>query len=268
MAMVPADISTTHQDDSGLARLLHRFALQQSLSYGVPIKPDSDGRNVLRVLLEEVDETMLPRQLTLNCQPAGIVRVLASNRRMSGIEIVGSPKADQSAAPTGPAELANHYASTLSQIFAHCSEVTLLPPERIENLQSSDCSCSAQLVAEAARLDCFTSDNTQSFDGFFSALKDVAEAWVEFGSDHAQSGAGGPPEHVDHLSTTFRKFRELASLPSGKTKFRSSAPEFICAPLTDNDALIACSRQKGWFLAIVPADQIEELSTQWHSCRE
>lgn len=266
MATIPAHIDVAEKDSGGLHRLLRRCARQQTPRYGVPVKPDRDGHNILRTLLEEVDETMLPRRLILECRPAGAVRILASNRRLSAIDF-SDDAGPSHPPPPGPSELAQYYASALSQFFARCKEVTILPPERVEDAVSSDCSCSAQLVAEAAALDCFNDQNTQSFKSFYKAAKAVAQAWVEFDPSREKTAWDGSAEQVDCLEKTYRKLPGTDPASSHKSKFRIGAPECFIIPLTNRAHLIASTDRDAWFMALVPAAQAETLSQHWQSCR-
>ena len=262
MSTNPADIGVAHQDDNDFDRLLHRFASQPTPTYGVPIASEQDGRNILRVLLQEIDETMLPRRLTLQCRPSGTVTVVASNRRLSAIEISDGPQTGEHPKPTDPTELAKHHASTLSRVFAQCSQAVLLPPERVSELDGTDCSCSARLVAEAAELNCFEAETVSSLDSFIAEAKSGASAWIQFDSGARKAASYGSDELADLLEETYRTFRACAP-SSGKPKFRTCTPECTIVPISRKECLVTCSKLDECFLALVPAERTATIWKNW-----
>ena len=95
-----ATIEENSAGGSRLARVLTRLA---EPGQGLPSVVDGGANEILAVLLREIEETVMPRRLSLFDGANELIRLVISNRRLVSTPAPAPPPRSTSRSPTRPA---------------------------------------------------------------------------------------------------------------------------------------------------------------------
>lgn len=263
MASNVAKVDQMHPQTDRLDQALHRLVQPEVLSYDMPLAIGQEGRDLFCTLLREIDETILPRQILLECQPHGTVRLSVSNRRLAKIELDHDIAAVQIPSFEGTAEMAKQFAQKLKELFASAKTARLLRPVRLPAHTTHNMSCSIRLLAEAAELTDWRTHLDQTSAAFLDVVNAVAVATWCLGSDDADADETGTADEVELLKEFYRNYQSGQQKRSAQRSFNPNEAQCLLVPLSHARTVVLTTIQRRTSLAMVPSDQIRLLTQAW-----
>jgi len=210
---------------------------------------------LLANLLREVDETILPRRLTVAIAGGGTIEVVVSNRRLIGLTNVEASQC------TDPKGVLDHLRSAIGQ-----STTAESRSERTENTFS----CAHTGVSARALLALLSVverdvPDPNPIPSFFAELQSQMLAWVTLsrtGRIHKKAGEVLWQDRLVKLANS-----QLADLEAQRRQSRTSQGQSSCVLLNfgDEDGFIllyARSSTSG-FLAMLPMACLAEIESAW-----
>lgn len=250
-----ADVLATPGETSRLGDLLHRLALAGSMPSDQPeASANDDPASVaLRLILREIDETVLPRHLTVFDGDHPMARLVVSNRRLLALEY------DQDTASEPPSDseaAARLFARQLRKLTSRARSLGLRATGRASDIGIAGVSCSAQRLAQAAGLS-ETEGGTNQLDAFLDHVKPFSHGWARTGEDADSKGGDA--------DLSFQLAELIASgygqpRPVGVAPLR---PECAVLPLPEEVSLVMATEGRRRLLAVIPTVSSPEIMSFW-----
>lgn len=177
--------------DSALKQVLVRFAADAS-SLIAEKKDASEGRaDLLHSLLREIDETILPRQLTLYFDQQMVAELTVSHRRLLSLDLSGvsSPAGNQTS-------IAQIYAQRLRQLVSSNKGTGFRITRQPCEISAESESCSARLLTDTLA----TQQGQGRLRSFMSSIEPDAEAWVLHDDSTEKTDSFGPDDQIQRLT--------------------------------------------------------------------
>jgi len=247
----------TDQAATDLCYFVQRFAQAGRMQYNVPIDPGTDGQNALHHILCEIDETVLPRRITVVCQPGGDIALTVSNRRLLSIEPCNTP---QEQGPKTPEDMAQRFGLALQSAMAGAENVRIRKPEPLGDHQQSDLSVSATLLRTALDVERASGAPGAQAEDAASALRLAASSWVEATLDLIFPVQRGPEDEVASLKAFWQNYAAKAAGMTRQDRIETRAEHLIFIPLHGDTGLALFTQDKAhWVLAMLPKARFERL---------
>jgi hypothetical protein len=245
---------TRESEASQLKHLLARFA-QDAVPRGARPNRRFHGYNALiEGIFREIDETVLPRQITIECDSEIKAHLMVSNRRLIGLESPGLVDLEQKAPAKDPEAAATWYVDRLQLLFENCSYATCRVTAHIPSSMGSRISCSPYMLARAAGLDLAPKSTELSEDEWFSDLQGLATAWIRSDANSTERDVQGRDELIEML----RKIASAQLRSGGRSaKFRSNQPNCIILKINAEIGVAILQGDNEILLAVLPSDRID-----------
>ncbi len=251
----------------GIDRVLMRLASPERLVYGAPLAAGVAEGDLFCAVLREIDETILPRELIVESQMFGTIRLSVSNRRLSAIRFDHDTDQSPMVEAENSQEMAEQFAEILMQAFAVSEEARILRPRRMPPGTVFNMSCSAESLAEAAGILDFRVGAMDEIAGFTETVQKMALAYAEGDRDTVILSATGKQDDIDLLDTFFRNFQAGQANGPKTRRFNPDEPRCLMVPLVDARTVVLALRQTGHQLAVVPNESTATLIQAWHAER-
>jgi len=247
-------IVTTDDRDSALKQALARFATDASC-LSVEKKDALAGRaDLLHSLLREIDETILPRRLTLYFDHQVVAELTVSHRRLLSLDLTGasSPAGNQTS-------IAQIYAQRLRQLVLSNTgtgfRITRQPCET--GIESE--SCSAKLL-----MDTLAAQQDQShLRGFLSLVGHDAEAWIFLDSSAGQTDSSGPDALIQRLSGLAGSDAAARQRRNPTVRVPDQAPSCMVLRMSPEMRVIIAWHQSEVLLVALPAQTLDNAMQAW-----
>lgn len=255
-------------NDSGQFRLAHtlvRFANVPQCHSEATYSLRHGNINLLRAVLNEIDETVLPRVITLTGDTKAKATLTISNRRLVSIDFNDEATGHADQLPSDPASAAKYYISKLLSMFDRCSTMTLQGCGRAPANEIAGLSCSARSLADAADLKDFDSYLNPSLHGFLESIKSLAGAWIESNSLTDAHECFGPRDLIKKLN-----YLDRASLDGGDAfeqarRFGWREPSCSLLPINNSDLLTIVVDRTTKLMALTMVSEKETIGKNWHT---
>ncbi|NIZ61523.1 hypothetical protein DL239_11090 [Sedimentitalea sp. CY04] len=219
----------------------------------------AEGRaNLLHSLLIEIDETMLPRQLTLFFGQDAVAKLRVGHRRLLSLELTNDTGNTHPVDAISPAQT---YAQQLQQLSAMYQNTGFHITRRACETGIETQSCSATQIA-----DCLVPQAPQGsrLSQVLASVSALAEAWVLLGEDSAQLGSSGPETLTDKL-TELARADKAAKAKSGRAlRMPEMIPSFMLLTISGDTKVIMSWDQTETLLIALPAQQVPAANAAWH----
>ncbi|MEO1178966.1 MAG: hypothetical protein AAFV87_17940 [Pseudomonadota bacterium] len=252
---------------SKIARLATASGGHDTKGRSILDEGDSDG---LTAVLREIDETILPRALTLS-SARGTIVITAGNRRLIKIETVtGDELADVASVAglslTRPdvADL-GRLRDALVAAFNSTPEVRVKSAPIPGGTMTFADGTTAAALASAWGIELISGDAGRTverapLDTFLASMPNVPRAWVqlESGKPKAEGGA-------QDLVARLKNFADSADMADLDMMAASEGSRFVAigrAP-DDGDCLLFVSRDAQSALLLLPSNQLETAKASW-----
>lgn len=251
-----ASIITADDRDSALQQTLARFAADASSLLAE--KQDAfEGRaDLLHSLLREIDETILPRQLTLHFDQQVVAELTVSHRRLLSLDLTGvsSPVGNQTS-------ITQIYAQRLRQLVLSNKGTGFRITRQPCEIGAESESCSAKLLMDTLA----TQQGQGRLRSFMSTVETDAEAWVFQDDSSKKTDSFGPDDQIQRLT-------DLANSDAAARQKRRPTPRVpdqapSCTVLTispDKRVIVACDRNEILLLTL-PSQNLDTAMQAWRS---
>ncbi|WP_139837814.1 hypothetical protein [Roseovarius litorisediminis] len=225
----------------------------------------TDHKILLRAILVEIDETILPREITLTADTGATAVLTVSNRRLLSLFLSDDETGQTGELPSDPTSAAKQYISRLLYMFGRCDEVALEVSERAPAKLAVGLSCSAQSLADAAGLCDIYGPLNPSLDRFLQDIKDMACAWIELGPPPAAQKSHGSEGLIKMLENF-----ERASLNRGQTlaqaqKIGGQEPSCVLLPLKGDRLLTMVVSRNTKLIALTQTSEKQAICDNWYT---
>lgn len=209
--------------------------------------------NPIQAVLREIDETVLPRRITLRSETGAAVDLLVSNRRLYAVTVGGEAGAD----PSDPQEAAGIFARRLKAALGQVRRVTLHAARPEVDPDVQHIGCTAQALAQAIGV-AFRANTAAGLEEFLAWIEAEALAWLRPGKGGAER-SGGAADLIGPL----RAF--AGRTPEGATQVGGRAPLCSLLPLPDGRLVLSVSGAGRGMVAVLAEDRRGALLDIWHS---
>ena len=246
--------ATTSRLRQAIARLCTDFSDLQA------DRRDADAGhvNLMQALLVQIDETMLPRRLTLFFGQDAVAKLRVCNRRLLSLELTNGP------GPEGPARLtsaAQVYAQQLQQLSATYQGTGFRITRQVCETGIETQSCSATQLAE-----CLTLQPQQGsrLTHVLAGISAMADAWVLQGEDASEDSRFGPAALTEQLTELAHTDRTTKNNNGHALRMPEITPSYLVLSISSDTKVIIAWDQAETLLVAVPAQHLPEMGAAWH----
>lgn len=234
-----------------LADLLHRLA-----QTGPDVMAGEPGVMNLRLMLREIDETVLPRELSVFDGQRLLARLKVSNRRLVDLIVVGDDAQDRDLEPDAAERV---FARQLAELAGRGKHLQVRVTARAPEFGQTGISCSAARLATAAGLDASQGLDLCALDAFQDRLTPQAGAWIRVGSSPGEVCSGGDRVAVARLQALHaRGFASASPMQVARNQ-----PGCTLLPLPGNLNLVVAVDGRRRLLALIPASRATAVTSDW-----
>ncbi|MEX0338381.1 MAG: hypothetical protein AB3N11_05000 [Arenibacterium sp.] len=246
---------TSDQTGSRLRQVIARAAEARARAPDQLVSRKGDPDRLLVSLLREVDETVLPRMITLENDKGARARLAVSNRRLCAVEIPGHPDAGGSVPNDKVAQV---FVARLRGFLDGCEQIKMSRKRSIGAEGEDGASCSALKLARSGGIPLSQLGYAAGLNGFLQAVAPTARTWLYLPARGKEPQQGGATEFLPVLSAFHEEARALR-----KGQIADARPH--CTVLDLNDALILVRAQAGGdaLLALAPASAKLAIMSAW-----
>lgn len=148
----------------------------------------TDHQSLLRIIMREIDEAVLPRKMALLSDSGIEAMLVASNRRLIELRTNDTVQQKAEGGDTEPEDAARAYAQTIKKIGQQAAGTALQRMGRALNPSTSGKSCSAARLAEVSET---LSPETRMHD-FLKMIQPRAKGWIMHASEGRDICCEGP----------------------------------------------------------------------------
>ena len=247
---------TKDQSDAGETRLvdaIRRFAAPAREAFGVWQSFDSEF-DVLRAVIAEIEETVLPRGIRVTGKETGaFVLLTIANRRL--IQIEGFEVAE-----TG--DFAEACVAGLRRGLAGCWTLKFDLVDRNPKLPRTDRSCSARALTEAAHHVVLQAEGGSSFDELVEEIRSKSEAWLGSDGTSSDDGHDAGSESVQLLS---QYMSERAKQRQDRSQVHIGRPTLSILPAGKRHILVVLESQALQTLALFRKRRRDHVVAAWRA---
>lgn len=219
----------------------------------------AEGRAPLaEVLLQEIDETVLPRELSIfaGADPKAVLTV--AHRRLAGVALQGVP--DGASEADDPQMAAALFAGRLKRLETEISGCGFTIMRRACKAPAGAGSCTAQMLRDALS----ETPEDSRLDLFRAAVQARASAWI------FEPAGGGPLDTGGAQGVLGQLDAARAALVAGLQGTRrppmfQSKPECFVLPLSPDARVIAATDAGQVLLLACSPPQAEEIMSKWQA---
>ncbi|WP_338550464.1 hypothetical protein [Roseovarius phycicola] len=267
MATQVAKAEIIPKERPALDRALKRLARPERLIYGAPIMAGTGKHDLLCAVLREIDETILPREIIIECQVFGTMRLSVSNRRLAAIRFDHDVDQTPMVEAEDSQDMAKQFAQILTQAFDTSKEARIVRPRRLPPGTSFNMSCSCQSLADAAGIEDFRLAPAVEEARFDDVIQGVARALVKTNGDLASYATTGSQGEVDLLKEFHSNFQNGHSARGHARRLNLDEPQCLMVPLANARTIVLTVGEEGHMLALVPNEDTPRLTQAWHAER-
>lgn len=246
------DVETGHDSEEALLmQVVSRFAHLCEPGHPGPARKFQSYDAMLIGVLNEIDETMLPKQLTVVSDGQDVIQIVVSNRRLISAHTPQPTKHEQNVPTNDRMVAATRYIDLFRELLADGKDMSLRISPHTLSEAVTRLSCSAQMLAQAAGIS--IKGAAPELGPSFQDLQGIAKAWVltRNSADSAQtSGELNLVDTLHKLDSAKRNTRNAAS------KFQPGKLSCTFLNFSVTDSVVICEDAALRFLAIIPSSEL------------
>ncbi|GHF56976.1 hypothetical protein GCM10017056_30520 [Seohaeicola zhoushanensis] len=245
-------------EGSRLAHVIERLVEESPALARTRRARAADGDSMLVMLLREIDETVLPRRIVLVVDGREVAQMAVSNRRLSGLQIVGERKGTPGSEPGDPTSAARVYAHRLQALFDRPGRMRLRVDRKMPPADPDGLSCSARNLAACIGLSLTPSAGTGDLRDFLRGIETLMLAWMTVAGKTGEEHHRGP----EALIAGLRAFREVEQ-KSSMASIRAARPRCLLLPLPDGRTVLRATVGSDQVLAVLTRDAAAPAMDAW-----
>lgn len=253
------------REKSRLFHALLRFANASATPAQKCFALPDESRKLLRSVLLETDETVLPREITLTSDIGTTARLIVSNRRLTLLTIDNKAAVPPDQAPPDPSSLARLYVEKIKSFTKNCAEISITVSPVSGSSRPSGLSCSASALAETAGFRDFGVNSDSSLNGFVKNLKELSSAWIKSDFCSGVDEMHGSSDLTELLEQTCQAAVENGVAFTPGPQFGSKLPICVLLPVSDDRLVTILVSQGMTFLALTGISDRQVICENWHN---
>ncbi|SHL33187.1 hypothetical protein SAMN05444414_11114 [Roseovarius marisflavi] len=189
----------------------------------------TDHQSLLRIIMREIDEAVLPRKMALLSDSGIEAMLVASNRRLIELRTNDTVQQKAEGGETDPEDAARAYAQTIKKIGQQAAGTALQRMGRALNPSTSGKSCSAARLAEVSE----SLGHENRMHGFLKMIQPRAKGWImraREGRDVEREGPEAVLLRLDHVEKIFAAHRGAKGTLRRLDRAGPSCSAFALAP--------------------------------------
>ena len=258
-AKMPTEGSEKSRLFHALLRLADDEAHWGRKSFSMP----EERQAFLHRLLVEIDETVLPRQITVSSEAGPVTTLTVSNRRLVSL-LLDHENQPAEQTPDDPATLALNYVKTLQSLTETGSKISISVSQLSHQKSSTGLSCSAHSLANAMGITDFGTSADTSLEDFIKETTNRASAWLkdEFCLDAPE--CQGAPEELILLQEAYQAAIGKGITFASGPQFGSRSPICVLLPAHGDRLVTILATQSTTFLALSSKNMRSDICENWH----
>lgn len=241
-----------------LRQSLNDLALPPTVHYGQKVQISDRGDLGLKLILTEINQTVLPRLVTINFDPERALYLKISHRRL--FECRSEEKIISGTSPGSRdlRSLSSGFVSMLRAALAKSQAMTIEEPSAIAETMETSMSCSAHLLLEAAENQPEQNMDQARETTAIELIKSLAKAWRMSSARGEQVEFQGNATDIAILETITDGIVQEGAATQDKTFYQRS-DMFFPSPLEPVDTIVTVESTGRHFVALLNQEQASVL---------
>lgn len=251
-----ASIITADDRDGALKQVLARFAADTSCLLAEKQDAFEGHANLLHSLLREIDETILPRQLTLYFDQQLVAELTVSHRRLLSFNLTATP-----ASASDRSSVAQTYAQQMRQLVASYNGAGFRITRQPCDIGIESESCSAKLL-----VDTLAAQQDQSqLQGFLSLAAPSALAWMVQDNNAETTDCSGPEDLIQRLTGLANSSAAARQKRSATLRVPDQTATCMVLTMSPEVRVVLAVHQSEVLLIALPTRNLDTALHEWRS---
>lgn len=238
-----------------LRKVLKRLCAERTALSAERNTPAENGLGLVRRVIDEIDETILPRRIDIVAGDQVVGRMIASHRRLIALD-TAHPAPESNATPEG---MARAHVETLVQIGDSHPQASLCCRGRIENVATDSQSCSVEQLAACTVAD----DRTEPLERFLGEIEDRAQGWIRLGGRTTILGSGGSQDLVVRLADLGQLVAEKRMYKGSLSRLKRNEPTCSILPFSRTLRAVVASDSDDYVIAVLHHEDVTGTLADW-----
>ncbi len=238
---------------------LVRLALDRDMLLAEKRQTATDDKSLMRLLIREIDDTVLPRKIGLQSGEGIVATLTASNRRMIELQTAGT-----TILPEGEAEpnaVVQAYAQAIKALGQGSGSITLQPLGRASQSATNSSACSAASLAKVA--DAMGHEN--GLQEFFQRVKSRSTAWILRTGEGQTPQRGGASDVLQVLDMLLHITTEQRSKKGALSRLDRATPSCTAVSVSPGLQAILATDGHDALLAAISHDDMVAVMAHWQA---
>ena len=208
----------------------------------------------LSALVQEIDETVLPRLLRLRSGARELARLTVSQRRLVDIEMPG-----RAPVPKEPDHLPHLFAARLLELADTTGELSIATARRPSHPNHAETACSVAALRQALAV----AATRTAFDRLLPRIEAKSSARIVWSTSVAQSQFSGAPEWMVPLKLWAERFEAMNRQHPGSARVGLQGTQGVAIPFATGQLLVMAGLDKRGFAAVLPTAVGLDIIASW-----
>lgn len=253
---VAENIELPDETTGTLLRLLSRLSAQTSDLHDDKRGAAAGRACLLQTLLYEIDETILPRHLTLYFDHGAVAELKICHRRLLSLDLIDGP----GQSPVAHETAVQTYLWQLLTLEAAYKDTGFRIKRRACDTVIETESCSARQLVDALA----SQQHDSRLNRFLGLVNTGCFGWVLFGDDTSNVKCSGPDALVHQLTDLARADAAARQTHGQALRIPDAAPSFMVLSMHGETRVIVARDHSETLLLALPAHQLTTASLAWH----
>lgn len=259
MSHLRAKTGQTGAQNETLRHSIHELASAGIPSYGNVIEIGGKVDRALALTFTEINQTVLPRLIVIDCHPVGKLLLQVSHRRLIECRFTDKEVCSTSHSDGDIQTLARKFVALLADVFSHSQNITFEAPVATNGRADTSMSCSAELLWEISELEGSPDATSDGSVSYISRIKSVASAWricLTSCEEIEVNGSQDDTNLLDCLADALSSENQAVD----QTQFVKGGETFFFCPLGSDAFFVTAQDSRSEIVALVSHENIEELA--------
>ena len=251
-----AKTSNTRLKD--LRRSIENLAETAPNIYGQTISIEGDLEGAFALILAEINQTVLPRVLTINLHPAAKLTLKVSHRRLFECCSTDQRVSGRSQNSSDPKAMAHEFVVILKETLSRSQTICIETPKAIDEVGDRSMSCSVHALQDVAGISIGEDSDKTSDMRRMKHITSLAYAWRLTERGEKENDIYGSTDDQDLLQKLHHVLFSSDGTDHSAPSMTESDVCFIC-PLDDASVILAIERGDMKLLALMSLEDFAKL---------
>lgn len=236
------------------------LASSKTTRYAELVEIDGHVDYALAIVLGEINQTVLPRLITLECHPVGTVRLKVTHRRLFEFQ-ASDNKVTSACDYSGDLDtFARDFVAAMRSTFSRSQTLCIEPPLAINDVGDTSMSCSTQLLRDIAAVH----EPPKTYDSlvvdYIGWLKSISNAWRLRSLSEEGVEEHGSADDLRFLESLHHALFSENEADGCDHFAKDKGAIFVC-PLEDGTVIVTARHATWQFAALTREDVTDRLGT-------